>query len=59
MPKYLDQKAFQIVNGGIPQTTKLLDQKFDHILYTGNATVARVKLANKKNTKTRLFDMIN
>jgi len=42
VPKYLDQKAFQIVNGGIPQTTKLLEQKFDHILYTGNATVARI-----------------
>jgi len=42
LPKYLDAKAYKIVNGAVPETTKLLELKFDHILYTGNGQVARV-----------------
>ncbi|CAJ0945288.1 unnamed protein product, partial [Mesorhabditis belari] len=40
--KYLDKKIFAVVKGGIPETTELLKQHFDHICYTGNPQVARV-----------------
>jgi len=42
LPRYLDQEAFAVIEGGIPETTELLAQKFDHILYTGNERVAQV-----------------
>jgi aldehyde dehydrogenase (NAD+) len=42
LPRYLDSDAFEVVEGGVPETTELLDQRFDHILYTGNERVARV-----------------
>jgi len=42
LPRYLDTEAFAVVEGGIPETTELLEQPFDHILYTGNERVARV-----------------
>lgn len=35
MPKYMDSRVVQVVNGGIPETTHLLAQRFDHIFYTG------------------------
>ena len=40
--KYLDPKAVAIVEGAIPETTALLNERFDHIFYTGNGTVARI-----------------
>ncbi|UTT88477.1 hypothetical protein NDA17_007733 [Ustilago hordei] len=40
--KYLDPECYRIVNGGIPETTALLDQRFEHIFYTGNGTVGRI-----------------
>jgi aldehyde dehydrogenase (NAD+) len=42
LPKYLDKDAVQVVQGGVPETTALLAQRFDHILYTGNGNVARI-----------------
>ena len=42
LPRYLDTDAFAVVEGGIPETTELLEQRFDHILYTGNERVAKV-----------------
>jgi aldehyde dehydrogenase (NAD+) len=45
VPKYLDQSAVAIVEGGVPETTELLAQRFDHIFYTGNGTVGRVVMA--------------
>lgn len=41
-PKYLDQECYRVVNGGIPQSTALLDCRWEHILYTGNGTVGRI-----------------
>lgn len=41
-PKYLDPAFFKIVNGGIPETTDLLNQKFDYIFYTGNTAVGKI-----------------
>ncbi|KAI5120924.1 hypothetical protein M0805_002904 [Coniferiporia weirii] len=45
LPKYLDRSLYRIVNGGIPETTKLLELKWDHILYTGNGRVGRIVAA--------------
>jgi aldehyde dehydrogenase (NAD+) len=42
VPKYLDRDAVAVVEGGIPETTALLAQKFDHIFYTGNGAVAKI-----------------
>lgn len=42
LPEYLDTSAVAVVEGGIPETTALLEQRWDHILYTGNGTVGRI-----------------
>jgi len=42
LPRYLDKDAFAVVEGGVPETTELLENQFDHILYTGNERVARI-----------------
>ncbi|KAI0763342.1 aldehyde dehydrogenase [Trametes elegans] len=42
IPKYLDPELYHLVNGGVPETTKLLELKWDHILYTGNGRVGRI-----------------
>jgi len=42
VPQYLDTDAVHVVEGGVPETTALLAQCFDHIFYTGNSAVARV-----------------
>lgn len=33
---YLDNSAVRVVEGAVPETTALLEQKWDKILYTGN-----------------------
>ncbi len=42
VPQYLDPDAVAVVEGGVDETTELLEQRFDHILYTGNARVGRI-----------------
>ncbi|WLW57732.1 aldehyde dehydrogenase family protein [Streptomyces sp. YU58] len=42
LPAYLDTDAVAVVEGGIPETTALLAERFDHIFYTGNGTVGRI-----------------
>ncbi|KAI1314998.1 Aldehyde dehydrogenase [Mortierella claussenii] len=56
LPRYLDQRAFQVINGGVQETTRLLDHKWDHIFYTGNGSVAKVimKAAAKNLTSLTL-----
>lgn len=48
----LDNDAYATVLGGIPQTTALLDLKWDKIMYTGSTNVARIvtKAASKHLT---------
>ena len=41
-PRYLDTSAIAVVEGGVNETTTLLDQKWEHIFYTGNGTVGRI-----------------
>jgi aldehyde dehydrogenase (NAD+) len=42
VPRYLDESAVAIVEGDAPVVTSLLDQRWDHIFYTGNGTVGRI-----------------
>lgn len=48
----LDNSAYKVVNGGIPETTALLDQKWDKICYTGNATVGTIIAKKAAETLT-------
>jgi len=41
-PKYLDERAIAIVEGGIPENEALLRERWDTIFYTGNGTVGRI-----------------
>ncbi|GAA0465693.1 aldehyde dehydrogenase family protein [Streptomyces stramineus] len=45
LPRYLDPRAVTVVEGGVPETTALLEERFDHIFYTGNGTVGRIVMA--------------
>ncbi|WP_442812412.1 aldehyde dehydrogenase family protein [Streptomyces sp. NBC_01210] len=42
LPRFVDRDALAVVEGGVPETTALLEQRFDHIFYTGNGTVGRI-----------------
>jgi aldehyde dehydrogenase (NAD+) len=42
IPEYMDPEAITLVEGGVEETTALLEQRFDHIFYTGNGRVAQV-----------------
>lgn len=44
VPRYLDRSAVHVVEGGVPETTSLLAERFDHIFYTGNGAVGRIVL---------------
>ena len=42
VPEYLDKDAVAIVEGGVEETRALLEQRYDHVFYTGNGRVGRV-----------------
>lgn len=42
VPQYLDNDAVAVVEGGVEESTELLKQKFDHIIYTGGETVGKI-----------------
>lgn len=42
IPKYLPPELCAVVNGGVAETTAVLKERFDHILYTGNSRVAKI-----------------
>jgi aldehyde dehydrogenase (NAD+) len=46
LPAHLDTDtdAVAVVEGGVPETTALLAERFDHIFYTGNGAVGRIVL---------------
>ncbi len=52
LPKYLDSDAITVVEGGVEETTTLLDQRFDHIMYTGNGQVGRIVMEKAAHTLT-------
>ena len=45
LPKYLDSSAYVVVNGAVPETSKLLELKWAHVFYTGNGRVGRIVAA--------------
>ncbi|MCX5398875.1 aldehyde dehydrogenase family protein [Streptomyces sp. NBC_00102] len=42
LPRFLDTDAVAVVEGAVEETTALLEERFDHIFYTGNGTVGRI-----------------
>lgn len=45
LPEYLDTDAFAVIEGAVEESTALLRERFDHIIYTGGATVGRIVMA--------------
>ncbi|KAI0763354.1 aldehyde dehydrogenase [Trametes elegans] len=42
VPQYLDSELYHVINGAVPETAKILELKWDHIMYTGNTRVGRI-----------------
>ncbi|KAM4603171.1 aldehyde dehydrogenase family 3 member B2-like, partial [Discoglossus pictus] len=42
LPRYLDPDCFAVVCGGVEMTTKLLENRFDYIFFTGNPFVGKI-----------------
>ncbi|KAG9301256.1 hypothetical protein G9A89_012639 [Geosiphon pyriformis] len=53
-PKYLDPNAYALVQGGPNETTFLLENKFDHIFYTGSTAVGKIIMAAAAKNLTRI-----
>jgi acyl-CoA reductase-like NAD-dependent aldehyde dehydrogenase len=45
VPQYLDRDAVSVVTGGIPETTTLLEQRWDHIFFTGAPPIGKIVMA--------------
>ena len=45
VPEYLDSECIRVVEGGVPETSALLELAWDHILYTGGSNVGRIVMA--------------
>ncbi|KAK3427619.1 hypothetical protein EUGRSUZ_F03800 [Eucalyptus grandis] len=43
--EYMDSSSIRVVEGAVPETTALLEQKWDKIFYTGNGRVGRIVMA--------------
>jgi beta-apo-4'-carotenal oxygenase len=50
--EYLDPNAYTVVNGGVPETTALLNEKWDKIFYTGNVVVGTIIAKKAAETLT-------
>ncbi|KAI4862031.1 aldehyde dehydrogenase [Hypoxylon rubiginosum] len=50
--KYLDPSSFFVVNGAIPESTALLNERWAKIFYTGNNAVARIVAKKAAETLT-------
>ncbi|CAH0695748.1 unnamed protein product [Spodoptera exigua] len=42
VPKYLDNDAVIVIEGGPQETTELLKQKFDYIFFTGGTSIGKI-----------------
>ena len=42
VPRYIDPEAVKVIEGGVDVTTALLEQQWDHILFTGSTRVGQV-----------------
>eukprot|EP00842_Homolaphlyctis_polyrhiza_P000812 jgi/Hompol1/1731/HPOL_005700-RA len=45
LPSFMDTSALKLVYGAVPESTLLLEQRYDMIFYTGNSAVGRIVLA--------------
>jgi aldehyde dehydrogenase (NAD+) len=45
IPEYVDPEAVVVVEGAVEETTALLDQRWDHIFFTGSTAVGKVVAA--------------
>lgn len=45
IPEYLEPEAVVVVEGGADETTRLLEQPFDHIFFTGGSGVASIVMS--------------
>lgn len=52
LTKVLDPTIFAMVNGGLSESTALLDQKYDKIMYTGSIPVGKVIAKKAAETLT-------
>jgi beta-apo-4'-carotenal oxygenase len=50
LEKYVDPSCYTVIQGGVPETTALLDLKWDKIFYTGGAAVGTI--ISKKAAET-------
>ncbi len=48
----LDRSAYTVVQGGAPETTALLEEKWDKIFYTGSGTVGKIIARKAAETLT-------
>lgn len=48
----LDPSAYAVVNGGVPETSALLEEKWDKIFYTGSANVGTIIAKKAAETLT-------
>ena len=42
VPRHFEPDVMAVVQGGVPETTALLAERFDHIFFTGNGAVGRI-----------------
>ncbi|KAM4824474.1 aldehyde dehydrogenase, dimeric NADP-preferring-like [Urocitellus parryii] len=42
LPQYLDKDLYPVINGGVPETTEVLKERFDYIFYTGSTGVGKI-----------------
>ena len=56
IPQYLDDDAVAVVEGGVAETTALLQNRFDHIFFTGKAAVGRVVMQAAAKGRLRITE---
>uniref|UniRef100_A0A8C5X2T3 Aldehyde dehydrogenase domain-containing protein n=1 Tax=Malurus cyaneus samueli TaxID=2593467 RepID=A0A8C5X2T3_9PASS len=56
LPVYLDKDCFAVVTGGMQETTRLLENKFDYIFFSGSPPVGQIVMtaAAKHLTATKV-----
>lgn len=42
VPRYLDNECYYVYEGGVAETTELLQERFDYILFTGSTAVGKI-----------------
>ena len=45
IPRYLDSECVSVVEGGVTEVTDLLEQRWDHVFFTGGERVGKIVMA--------------